>query len=70
MELKTGGISPVLEQEGSYIIVACDAKKLGKAPTLEEKRPEIERMINAEKSKANIDQWMESVRKKHVVKRF
>ena len=38
MDLKTGGISPVLEQEGSYIIVACDAKKLGKAPTLEEVR--------------------------------
>jgi parvulin-like peptidyl-prolyl isomerase len=70
IELKTGGISLIIEQEGSYIIVACDAKKLGKPPTLEEKRAEIERMINAEKSKANIDTWMESVRKKHVIKRF
>ncbi len=70
MDLKTGGVSPVIDQEASYIIVACDAKKLGTAPTLESKRPEIEKMINAEKSKANIDKWMESVRKKHVIKRL
>lgn len=70
MALKTGGISPVIDQETSCIIVACDAKKLGTAPTLESKRAEIEKMINAEKSKANIDKWMESIRKKHVIKRF
>ena len=70
MELKTGGISPILDQETSYIIVACDAKKLGTAPDLEKMRPEIEKMINQEKSKANIDKWMDSVRKKHVIKRF
>ncbi|MDP1586764.1 MAG: peptidylprolyl isomerase, partial [Prosthecobacter sp.] len=70
MELKTGGISPVLDQETSYIIVACDAKKLGNAPPLEKMRQEIERMINQQKSKENIDKWMESIRKKHVIKRF
>lgn len=70
MELKPGGISPVLELETNYIIVACDAKKLGSAPPLEQYRPEIEKMINQEKSKANIDKWMEAVRKKHVIKRY
>ena len=70
MDLKTGGIGPVIDQEGSYIIVACDAKKLGTAPSLESKRPEIEKMINQEKSKTNIDKWLESIRKKHVIKRF
>ena len=70
MALKTGGISPVLDQEASYIIVACDAKKLGIAPPLDKMRPEIEKMINQEKSKDNIDKWMESIRKKHVIKRF
>ncbi|WP_395749707.1 peptidylprolyl isomerase [Prosthecobacter sp.] len=70
MNLKTGGISPVLDMETSYVIVSCDAKKLGAAPPLEQYRAEIERMINAEKSKANIDRWMESVRKKHVIRRF
>ncbi len=70
MELKTGGISQVLDLESNYIIVACDAKKLGAAPDIEKLRPEIERMINQEKGKANIDKWMESVRKKHVIKRL
>ncbi len=70
MGLKTGGIGPVIDQEGSYIIVACDAKKLGTAPALEKMRPEIEKMINQEKSKDNIDKWMESIRRKHVIKRF
>lgn len=70
MALKTGGISPVIDQETSYIIVACDAKKLGAAPDFEKMRPEIEKMINQEKSKKAIDDWMESVRKKHVIKRF
>lgn len=70
MDLKTGGIGPVIDQEGSYIIVACDAKKLGTAPSLEKMRPEIEKMINQEKSKANIDKWMDSIRKKHVIKRL
>jgi len=70
MELKTGGISQIIDQESNYIIVACDAKKLGIAPDLAKMRPEIEKMLNQEKSKANIDKWMESVRKKHVIKRF
>ena len=70
MELKTGGVSPVLDLESNFIIVSCDAKKLGTAPDIEKLRPEIEKMINQEKSKANIDKWMETVRKKHVIKRY
>lgn len=70
MALKTGGISQVIDMETSYIIVSCDAKKLGTAPSLESKRVEIERMISQEKSKAAIDSWMESVRKKHVIKKY
>ena len=27
-------------------------------------------MINQEKSKGNIDKWVETVRKKHVIKRY
>jgi len=70
MELKTGGISPVLDLESNFIIVSCDAKKLGAAPPLEQYRPEIEKMISQEKQKAAIDKWMEMVRKKHVIKRY
>jgi hypothetical protein len=64
------GISQIIDMETSYIIVSCDAKKLGTAPSLESKRAEIERMISQEKSKASIDRWMESVRKKHVIKKY
>lgn len=70
MELKTGGISPVLDLESNFIIVSCDAKKLGVAPDIEKLRPEIEKMISQEKSKGNIDKWVETVRKKHVIKRY
>jgi len=70
MELKTGGVSPVLDLETRYVIVACDAKKLGAAPDIEKLRPEIEKMINQEKSKAHLDKWMAGVRKKHVIKRY
>ncbi|MDI1314183.1 peptidylprolyl isomerase [Prosthecobacter sp.] len=70
MDLKTGGISPVLDLESNFIIVSCDAKKLGTAPDIEKLRPEIEKMINQEKSKGNIDKWMDTVRKKHVIKRY
>jgi peptidyl-prolyl cis-trans isomerase SurA len=70
MDLKTGGVSPVLDLESNFIIVSCDAKKLGAAPDIEKLRPEIEKMINQEKSKGNIDKWMENVRKKHVIKRY
>jgi peptidyl-prolyl cis-trans isomerase SurA len=70
LELKTGGVSQVLDLESNYIIVACDAKKLGPPPPLDKLRPEIEKMINQEKGKASIDKWMESVRKKHVIKKF
>jgi parvulin-like peptidyl-prolyl isomerase len=68
--LKTGGISEIIDQETSYIIVACDAKKLGTAPPMDKMRLDIEKMINQEKSKAAVDAWMESIRKKHVIKRF
>ena len=70
MDLKVGGVSPILEQETSYIIVGCDAKKLGDAPPLEKMRSDIQKMINQEKSKKAIDEWMERLRKKAVIRKF
>ena len=70
MDLKVGGISPILEQETSYIIVGCDAKKLGEAPSIEKMRPDLQKMINQEKSKKAIDEWMERLRKKAVIRKF
>jgi peptidyl-prolyl cis-trans isomerase SurA len=70
MGLKTGGISQVLEKETNYIIVACDAKKLGTAPPMDKVRGDIQKMIEQEKSKKAIDEWMQELRKKAVIRKF
>jgi peptidyl-prolyl cis-trans isomerase SurA len=70
MGLKTGGISQILDKETSYIIVACDAKKLGEAPPMEKVRGDIQKMISQEKSKTAVDEWMEQLRKKAVIRKF
>jgi len=70
MNLKTGGVSEILDKETSYIIVACDAKKLGEAPGIEKVRGDIQKMIQQEKSKKAIDEWMAQLRKKAVIRKF
>ena len=70
MGLNTGGISQVLDKETNYIIVACDAKKLGAAPPMDKVRGDIQKMIEQEKSKKAIDEWMEQLRKKAVIRKF
>jgi peptidyl-prolyl cis-trans isomerase SurA len=67
--LKTGGLSPVIDDEAAYIIIACDAIKYGDSPPLEKMRPEIERAIQSEKSKSSVDQWMEILRTKATIKK-
>lgn len=69
-ELKTGGLSSVIDDEGVYLIIACDAVKYGDAPPLSKVRPEIERYISSEKSRATVDTWMEGLRKKATIKKF
>jgi peptidyl-prolyl cis-trans isomerase SurA len=68
--VKEGGVSGVVEDEAAYIIIAVDAKKLGTPEPLEKVRPQIERMIRTEKSKVALDGWLESLRRKAVIKRF
>lgn len=68
--LKTGELSEVIDDEGAYIIIACDAIKYGATKSLSEVRPEIERSVSSEKSKAVIDQWMVGLRKKAVIKKY
>ena len=70
MGLKVGGISQVLDKETNYIIVACDAKKPGEAPPLEKMRVNIQRLIQAEKSRKGVDEGMKLLRQKAVIKRF
>ena len=68
--LKTGGLSSVVEEAAAFIIIRCDAKKPGDAVPLDKVRPEIEKAINAEKAKGSLDKWLESLRRKAVIKRY
>jgi len=68
--VREGGVSPVVEDEAAFIVIAVDAKKLGTPEPLEKVRPQIERMIRQEKSKMALDSWLEGLRRKAVIKRF
>ena len=65
-----GKLIVVIDDEAAYIIISCDAIKHGTAKPLKEVRPDIERAIQAEKSKVVIDKWMEGLRKRSVIKKF
>lgn len=69
-ELKAGSVSHVLEEEGAYIIIACDAVKHGNAKPLSEVREEVERLISSDKSKTVLDKWMDGLRKRAVIKTY
>jgi peptidyl-prolyl cis-trans isomerase SurA len=68
--LKQGQVSNVLDEEGFYIILVCDAIKYGKSKPLTEVRDEVERMVKSEKSKSILDKWMEDLRRRAVIKKF
>jgi parvulin-like peptidyl-prolyl isomerase len=68
--LKPGGVSSVVEEAAAFIIIYCDAKKLGPSVPLEKVRADIEKAINAEKSKESLDTWLANLRKKSVIKRY
>lgn len=69
-DLKTGGLSEVIDDEAAYIIIACDAVKYGNSKPMSEVRDEIERAVSAEKSKAILDKWMDGLRKRAVIKKI
>lgn len=68
--LKNGGISQVLDEETSFIIIYCETKKLGDATPLEKIRPDIERVIDQQKSKEALDKWLADLRRKAVIKKM
>ena len=69
-ELKDGGVSKVIEDEAAFIIIYLDAKKLGTVTPLEKVRTDIEKMINAEKGKGEVDEWLNGLRKKATIRKF
>ncbi|MBX7209048.1 MAG: peptidylprolyl isomerase [Verrucomicrobiaceae bacterium] len=68
--LKNGGISPVLDEESSFVIISCDAKKLGDAVPLDKVRPDIERVIDQQKAKESLERWLDDLRRKAVIKKM
>jgi hypothetical protein len=59
-----------LDEETVYVILRCEEIQLGKVEPLDKVRNDIERVINVRKSKASVDEWLDRVRKKAVIKKF
>jgi parvulin-like peptidyl-prolyl isomerase len=70
LETKDGGVAPIIDEAASYIIIYVEAKKLGDMPPLDQSRPDIEKMIKSERGKGDVDKWMESLKKKAVIRKF
>jgi peptidyl-prolyl cis-trans isomerase SurA len=69
LETKEGTIAPVIEDVGNAcILLQVEARKLGEVAPLEKVRGEIEKAIKAERSKIEIDKWLESLKRKTEIK--
>ena len=68
--LKDGGVSKLIEDEAAFIIIYLDAKKLGTVTPLEKVRQDIERMISAERSRNDVEKWVEGLKKKSVIRKM
>lgn len=69
-KLKDGGVSEVVTTDAAYIIIYLAAKKPGAVTPLDKIRPEIERAIEAESAKENLEEWLESLRKKATIRKL
>jgi parvulin-like peptidyl-prolyl isomerase len=68
--LKDGGVSQVIEDEAAFIILYLDAKKLGSVTPLEKVRDDIEKMLRSESAKGDIEKWMETLKKKAIIRKM
>lgn len=69
-ELSEGGLSPVIEDETAFVIITLDAKKYGKVPAKDELRDDIENRIRSDKAKKALDEWLDGLRRKAVIKKM
>jgi len=56
--LKPGAVSKVVDIGPSFMIILCEAKRPGNQTPLEQVRPEIEKIIKAEKSREALTAWL------------
>jgi len=70
MKLEAGSVSSIVTMESAFIIVYLDAKKPGIMTPLDKVRPDIERAIEQQSSKENLEEWLEGLRKKATVRKM
>lgn len=65
--LKPGALSRVLDVGSSYMLILCNAKRPGTAVPLDKVRPDIEKIIKAEKGREAINGWLASLARKATI---
>jgi parvulin-like peptidyl-prolyl isomerase len=68
--VKNGGVSGVISDDAAYIIIYVDTKKLGAVTPLDKVRTDIEKALMSEEAKSDLDQWLSSLRKAAVIRKF
>lgn len=65
--LKAGAISKVIDVGSSFIIILCVAKRPGPDVSIDKVRPDIEKIIKAEKARSAINGWLISLARKSTI---
>jgi peptidyl-prolyl cis-trans isomerase SurA len=65
--LKAGAVSKVVDVGSSFMIILCVAKRPGPEVPIDKVRPEIEKVIKAEKGRDAINGWLVSLARKSTI---
>jgi len=68
--LPAGKPSQIIELEGNYYILYCEARKNAKVKPLDEMRDDIRKKLEQEKRTQQQTKWLEGLRKKAYIKTF
>ena len=65
--LKPGAVSKIVDVGSSYMLILCNAKRPGNSTPLEKVRPDIERMLKAEKGRELLNGWLSALVRKATI---
>jgi peptidyl-prolyl cis-trans isomerase SurA len=68
--LPAGKISRVIEFSGNYYILKADEKRGGESKSLQQVRPDIEKILVQKEAQALQDRWLASLRQKAYIKTY
>ncbi len=68
--LPVGKVSRIVEFGGNYYILKVDAKRGGATKTLDQARPEIEKILLQQEAQNLQERWLTSLRSKAYIKTF